>query len=29
MPALEEALSGLDEDAYEVASRSPGWRVRG
>ena len=26
MPALEEALSGLDEDAYEVASRSPGWR---
>ena len=29
MPALEEALSGLDEDAYEVASRSPAPPVRG
>ena len=24
MPALEQALSGLDEDAYEVAARSLG-----
>ncbi len=29
MPAHEEALSGLDESAYEVASRSPRGRMRG